>query len=275
MKTRILVAAVGIPLLILLIFFAPLWAVGLAVGLISGCCAWELLRCAEAGIPLRIRVYAAAAAFLIPVWRSLEFAVDGTFIVMFLLFFVICCELILSFRGGETMALETLAMVLLAGAVMPVLLSALVRLGLYKDTGRVLLLLPFIVTFSTDSGAYFVGSFLGKHKITPHVSPHKTLEGVIGGFLAAMLLTPLYGVILQTAGFTIRFAVLVCYAFLGSLACQLGDLSFSAVKRLCGVKDYGALIPGHGGMLDRFDSIHFTAPLIEALVLWIPAILAP
>ena len=93
-----------------------------------------------------------------------------------------------------------------------------------------------------------------------------------GGFLAAVVLQLLYGLILRWAKFEVNFAVMAVYGFLGALACQLGDLSFSAVKRLCGVKDYGSLIPGHGGMLDRFDSMFWTAALIELLVSWVPAI---
>ena len=69
-----------------------------------------------------------------------------------------------------------------------------------------------------------------------------------------------------------KLAVMAVYGFLGALACQLGDLSFSAIKRLCGVKDYGTLIPGHGGMLDRFDSMFWTAAVTEILVAWVPAI---
>ncbi len=82
-----------------------------------------------------------------------------------------------------------------------------------------------------------------------------------------------YGLILKAAKFDVDLAVMAVYGFLGALACQLGDLSFSAVKRLRGVKDYGALIPGHGGMLDRFDSMFWTAALIEFLVSWVPAIM--
>jgi phosphatidate cytidylyltransferase len=88
------------------------------------------------------------------------------------------------------------------------------------------------------------------------------VEGSIGGFVAAIALTLLYGLVLKSANFSVRFPYLLVTVYWASLACQMGDLSFSAVKRLCGVKDYGRLIPGHGGMLDRFDSMLFTAPLI-------------
>jgi len=272
MKTRVIVALLAVPILVAIIFFAPAWAFGLTVGVIAACSAWELLCCSEDGAKRRIFLYAAVSAFVIPVWLSLDTGTDGTPAVVFLLCFLIFGELMWSFRGGQTMELETVAMVLLAGAVIPLLLSSLVRLSLRESTGRVYALLPLVVTFSSDSAAYFTGCLLGRHKLAPNISPNKTVEGSIGGFVAAIALTLLYGLVLKSANFSVRFPVLACYGLLGSLACQMGDLSFSAVKRLCGVKDYGRLIPGHGGMLDRFDSMLFTAPLIEALVMWVPAI---
>ena len=82
----------------------------------------------------------------------------------------------------------------------------------------------------------------------------------------------IYGLILKALHFTVNILVMCVYGFLGSLACQLGDLCFSAIKRLHGIKDYGKLIPGHGGMLDRFDSMFWTAAMVEILVNWVPAI---
>jgi len=271
MKTRVLVAVVAIPVLVLIIFFAPVWALGLVTGAIAACSAWEFLRCTEMDIKKRMLVYGAVSAFLIPFGSSLLPAEKVYEVVLFLLFAVMFCELMLSFRKETTMDFETVAVMLMAGGVMPILLASIVRLGA-REHGSVYALLPFVVAFSSDSGAYFAGTFLGRHKLTPRLSPHKTVEGSVGGFVAAVALTLLYGLILKAAKFEIHFGVLTVYAFLGSLACQLGDLSFSAVKRLCGVKDYGNLIPGHGGMLDRFDSMFWTAALVELLVSWVPAI---
>lgn len=272
MLKRVLVAVIAIPVLLLIILLAPLWALGIVIGVIAACSAWEFLRCTEgAGFLLRMRLITVVCAFFIP-FCSVFYPADRVYeIVLFLLFAYLFCELMLSFRKEEHMALSALTSAILAGGIMPILLSSIVRLGLLEN-GRLYVLIPFIVAFSCDSGAYFVGCALGKHKLAPSLSPHKTLEGSIGGFLSAVVLMLLYGVVLHLLAYPANYAVLAVYGFLGALACQLGDLSFSAVKRLFGIKDYGTLIPGHGGMLDRFDSMFWTAALVELLVLWTPAI---
>ena len=271
MLSRVLVAVIAIPIMALVIFFAPLWLLGVMVGLIAGCSAWELLRCVETDSPLRMRLIAALCAFAIPFFTA--FFPTGRIyeLTLFLLFVYLFCELMLSFRKETTMAFETVAVVLLAGGILPVFISSIVRLGLLEQ-GSLYVCLPFVIAFSCDSGAYFVGCGIGKHKLVPRLSSNKTIEGSLGGFIFAIALALLYGVVLRTAGFTVNFPVMAVYGFLGALACQLGDLSFSAIKRLCGIKDYGNLLPGHGGMLDRFDSMYWTAALIELLVAWVPAI---
>lgn len=271
MKTRVIVAAIGIPVIVLVIFLAPVWGMGIVVGLIAACSSWELLHCAEPDIPKRMLAYASAAAFLIPFGSSLLDPGKVSATVLFFLFAVLFAELMLSFRHEQTMDFNTVALALLSGGIMPILLGSIVRLGL-RDHGSVYMLLPFVAAFSSDSGAYFAGTYLGKHKLTPRLSPHKTVEGSIGGFAAAVIMMLAYGFVLKALHFTVNIPVMCVYGFLGSLACQLGDLSFSAIKRICGVKDYGKLIPGHGGMLDRFDSMFWTAAFLEILVNFAPAI---
>lgn len=272
MKTRIIVAAIGIPLLIAIIFFAPLWVFGLVVGAISAGSAWEVLRCTAPGAGLRIKLYATVSAAAIPLGESLGVGRITMPAVLFLLFLLLFCELMITFRVEHPMDYTAVALALFAGAVIPELLTALVRLGA-EGLGPVYVLLPFVAAFSSDSGAYFIGTALGKHKLAPRLSPHKTIEGSAGGFVSAVGMMLLYGVILQTAGYAVSYPVLAVYGFFGSLVCQIGDLSFSAIKRESGIKDYGKLIPGHGGMLDRFDSMIFVAPAIELLVLLAPAII--
>ena len=123
-----------------------------------------------------------------------------------------------------------------------------------------------------DAGAFFVGNAMGKRKLAPHLSPNKSIEGAVGGLLAAIVGALLYGLVLKLCGYSVNFLGMMVYGLLGSLAGQMGDLAFSAIKREYGVKDYSNLLPGHGGMLDRFDSTIFTAPLLELLVILWPAI---
>lgn len=271
MATRIIVAAIGIPLLLLLIFLAPLWAFAIVVGLISAGAALELLVCVDGTMPLRFRLYAAAFGLLTVLACGFEKTYGFSSAPLYLLTLIMFVEMMISFRREEHIKLETVLQVIFAGAVMPLLLSFLVRIG-QRDNFSVYLLLPFVAAFSSDSGGYFAGMYLGRHKIFPHLSPNKTLEGCIGGFAAAILIMLLYGFVLNFFHVSVNYLALAIYGFLGSLACQIGDLAFSAIKRQYGIKDYGNLIPGHGGMLDRFDSMHFTAPMIGFLALIFSAI---
>ncbi len=271
MLTRIIVAVIAIPVLVVLIFFAPVWALGIVVGGIAAVSAWEFLRCTSRDAGPRISAYAAVAGFSYPFLSVFYNSARVFEIAVFCLFVAVMVELMLSFRREKTMQLDTVALTLVAGGVFPLLLTGIIHLAVRRN-GAVYALLPFVACFSSDSGAYFAGVFLGRHKLAPRISPNKTIEGSAGGFLLAIGLMLVYGLILQAAGFQVNYTVMGVYGFLGALAGQAGDLGFSAIKRLCGVKDYGKLIPGHGGMLDRFDSMIWTAPLLDLVVRWVPAI---
>ena len=125
--------------------------------------------------------------------------------------------------------------------------------------------------FSSDSGAYFAGCYLGKHKLAPVISPKKTWEGVAGGAAAAILVMLLYALILDLAfGYEVSLGAAILYGLVGTAVDVLGDLTFSVIKRQTGIKDYGFLLPGHGGILDRFDSMMLVAPLMEILLRMLP-----
>ena len=128
------------------------------------------------------------------------------------------------------------------------------------DGGAYHVWLIFISSWGCDTCAYWVGIMMGKHKMTPELSPKKTKEGAVGGILGAALLGAIYGAV---TGGTVWAYALICAV--GGMISMIGDLSASAIKRNQGIKDYGKLIPGHGGILDRFDSVIFTAPNIYFL----------
>lgn len=123
--------------------------------------------------------------------------------------------------------------------------------------------LIFICSWGCDTCAYAVGMLIGKHKLAPILSPKKSIEGAIGGVLGAALIGFLYGSLFMKE----QAGVLALICAVGAVLSQIGDLTASAIKRNHDIKDYGHLIPGHGGILDRFDSVIFTAPVIFVLAL--------
>lgn len=135
--------------------------------------------------------------------------------------------------------------------------------------GYLFIWLIFISAWGCDTGAYFTGVTMGKHKLIPDLSPKKTIEGSIGGILTAFIISLLYGYFIQRFVQVDNNILLLCgiIGIFGSILSQFGDLIASAIKRYTGIKDFGHLIPGHGGILDRFDSVLLTAPLVYYVVL--------
>ncbi len=128
--------------------------------------------------------------------------------------------------------------------------------------------LIFITSWVSDTCAYFVGSAIGKHKMTPNLSPKKSWEGAIGGILGSTIASGLFG-LYYIYHFKMHPVMIVSFCFIGAIGAFIsmcGDLVASAVKRNNNVKDYGKIIPGHGGVLDRFDSVLFTAPMVYFLI---------
>ena len=137
------------------------------------------------------------------------------------------------------------------------------------ENGALIVWLIFIGAWGSDTCAYLVGVLIGKHKFAPKLSPKKSIEGCIGGVVGAAFLGAAYATIIQNRMTGIDNPQLV-FAIIGaasSVISQLGDLAASAIKRNHDIKDYGTLIPGHGGILDRFDSIIFTAPIVYFLAM--------
>ncbi len=152
----------------------------------------------------------------------------------------------------------------------PVMLSHIYLLRELHN-GIYLVWIIIICSWACDTCAYFAGRLLGKRKMAPELSPKKTVEGAIGGLLGVFILTFIYCFIIRNVlGVShLRIALIAGAAMLCGLASMIGDLAASAIKRGYNVKDYGNLIPGHGGILDRFDSVIMTAPILYYLILFI------
>ena len=129
--------------------------------------------------------------------------------------------------------------------------------------GLYYLWLVFIIAFVTDTGAYFIGKFFGKTPLIPEISPNKTVAGSVGGTVAAVILTVAYGILMRAKfSFDLPLYAYEILGAAGSIVSQFGDLTASLIKRNTGIKDYGKLLPGHGGVLDRFDSVIFVLPIV-------------
>lgn len=127
------------------------------------------------------------------------------------------------------------------------------------SNGFYYLIIAITLCFVTDIMAYLVGKAIGKHKLLPKVSPNKTVEGSIGGILGAVLIMLILGKFLNSStDIIVKYGLMILYTVLASIVGQFGDLAMSCIKRICGIKDFGNLLPGHGGMLDRFDSHMFS-----------------
>lgn len=143
-----------------------------------------------------------------------------------------------------------------------------------SEFGNLNIWLIFISAWATDTFAYFAGRTLGKHKLCPKVSPKKTIEGAIGGTLGCVICICVYAYLCgKCKGMSVDYISAIIFAVLTAIFSQLGDLTASCIKREYGVKDYGNLIPGHGGILDRFDSTLLISPLVYYLTFYFPILI--
>lgn len=256
-----------VPVLLVVALWAPKIVAALFVAVFSAIAAYELLYGTRLVREPRLLVYTVVMAFLVPLWSY--YGCDRTVAVLAVLIFYILLFLELM-RSGLKLPFAKVEACMMGGAVIPFMFSALIRILCMED-GRYYIMAPFVAAFVSDVGAYFVGSFLGRHKLCPLISPKKTVEGLVGGVVAAMLGMVVYGLVLQLVfHMSVNYLAILVYGLAGSLCGVFGDLSFSVVKRQTGIKDYGNLFPGHGGVLDRFDSVIVVAPLIEVLLHWVP-----
>ena len=206
---------------------------------------------------LGILGYITAIGYYIMLYSDMQ-----QYILPYALLFLILCMALYVYQYPNYKAQEVLAAIFSFFYIV-VLLSCLYQVRMMEN-GVILVVLVFLSAWGCDTCAYCVGMLIGKHKMAPVLSPKKTIEGGIGGIVGAGLLGAILAVVTNQVT-KVPYNPVIVYPIIcmvGGAISQIGDLAASAIKRNFEVKDYGTLIPGHGGILDRFDSIIFTAPII-------------
>lgn len=271
MKTRIISAVVLLPILLAIVLAGPKILTAILFGAMASIGAYELLYGTGLMKNTRMLIYSMVMAFLTSIWSY--FGAQHMWAQIGILVF--CVVLFADMMANHVrITFDKLALCIAAGLLIPYMLTSLVRIHV-MPSGRHMILIPFVLAMLSDTGAYFTGRAFGHKKLAPAISPNKTVEGVVGGVISAVLGMLLYTMILGLVfKFQVNYFYAVIYGILGAAIGVFGDLCLSVIKRQTGIKDYGNLIPGHGGILDRFDSMLFVGTLTEVLLLMIPVAVA-
>jgi len=262
LRSRILVAVIGVPVLVWVVLFAPSIVMALALCALAGIGAWELQKCVNGGA----RSGRESLGVLFSAWAVWVYYKRPEWIAIFFTLSAVLIFALAVFEGGAIKFRE-IAAILLGGVFISYSFAGFLRIEA-MGVHRAYLLLPFILSFACDTFAYFTGLTLGKHKLAPKVSPKKTVEGSVGGIAGNLVCGLLFAYVMDRwfqAG--IGYWQMALLALLCGVVAQIGDLSFSLIKREFGIKDYGHLFLEHGGVLDRFDSVLFVTPVIEAVLI--------
>lgn len=270
--TAIVMAIVGVPLLL----FSEYIIYAIGAGILCLFSVFELLRCLGMEKKYYISIPAYLLALLLPFFGYKSFFGPDEHLT-----YILVCALALfafliylTFVSVLSRGAITVKDVGLSYAMVYYIIASFVALVIlrYMQNGSFVFLLVFIIAWVSDGAAYFVGTFLGKTPLAPNISPKKTVEGAIGGVIFATLSAVVFGIIIELSvpGVKANYLVLTLLGFFLSIISMIGDLWASLIKREFGIKDYSNLLPGHGGIFDRFDSV-----LAVCTPLMICCILAP
>ena len=273
MAKRLLTAAIGVPFAIAVIFLGGICphVMAAATSLLSIMAVFEVLSAAKYIKYRSITVLSLLFSTLLPLffcYADLKiFAVPVSFLFLVLLFAA-------TLMRHKEIKFEELGFIAFISICIPFSISTIAFFYFQWIEHSVFLVIYTLTTaWVADGGAYFVGTFFGKHKLCPEISPKKTWEGFFGGLVTAVIFAVILGFgyelcdILMTGekNFTVNISILVIAAVISTFLGLLGDLIASLLKRQCGVKDFSEIFPGHGGVMDRFDSVLLVAPFIYLL----------
>lgn len=270
LKPRLFTAVVGISLLLLVLYIAELWnpIVGILIGAVTAFMTGEYLNANHLLKRYSLAIPCLLFALLMPM------LISTAYIYLLVVCFIIAVFTVMIVNhehinfGHVAYATAGTSLISLGMSALSSICSSGVGITFYFIT-------IFALPWMADAGGFFVGATLGKHKLCPNISPKKTVEGAIGGIVFCVLSAIAIWFIFNNwvmPDAKLSFTALLILGIIDAPLSIIGDLSFSLIKRNCNIKDYSSIFPGHGGMLDRFDSIIFTAPAIIVLNQFIPFI---
>lgn len=272
MKLRIISGVLGSVLLVVALAFNKMFPIliNMMVSLAALVCIIELLTARGVIKNLKLSVPPMVFAVLFPILLSSVWWPILTYL------FILAVFAVMIFWHDEipfadvAFTFSTTALVMLGmGSIIVLCDQNRTHTGFYVT-------MSLVIPWVADAGAYFIGTFFGKRKLCPNISPKKTVEGAVGGVIFGIIGAVVDALVFQLLFYTqsgreeIHYVNLIIVALLGALVSIVGDLCFSIIKRSCHVKDYGNVIPGHGGILDRCDSVIFAAPLLLVFVQYFP-----
>ncbi len=264
MKTRIITAIVAIAIFVPICIFSDYIVFPIAMAILSAVAVNEMARCLGFNKKLVLTIPMYLIAILLPISRFLLIKQSHFFMLAMIsvFFMLIYCLTYVMLRKNQDRINDVITFyglfVYIVGCF-----SSIVCVR-YMAGGKYIYLLIFLGAWVCDTFAYFTGKFLGKHKLIPEISPKKTVEGSIGGIVFTIIAFVVYGLIVNNNfgdKIQISYVLLVILGLASSIISQIGDLVASSIKRQYEIKDYGRLFPGHGGVLDRFDSVMLVAPV--------------
>ena len=265
MLKRIISALVGIVVGVTALILDNFYVYLGLLSLFSAIGVWELIHAIKCDKHRFLCWFCVVFSLAVPSLLVLDILRPYRFTVFLLMIMILMCTMLF---GHKTITFVDVSSCGAAVFVIPTALSCIISTRYFYEgylPGVFLIVYLLFCAWFGDSGAYFVGTFLGKHKLCPDISPKKTVEGFIGGVITVGVVVTVqclvYNLILPST-IKMNYAVMIPIGMAASVVGVLGDLSASVIKRQYDVKDFGNLMPGHGGILDRFDSVLFVAPFI-------------
>lgn len=280
MKARVLFGVIGFVAVLLALYVFPPIVLEIAVALLCLFATYEVLgptRLVHNRLELLLCLLVSVG---LAVGHFSVLPLDLQDVVQGLIFVLLVGSFAVELKFHDSMNVSQVSWGFFGALIVPYLMLSLVRIFQMDflpigDTdlqiGQFIVLLPLLAAWGADTCALFAGMFFGKHKLAPVVSPKKTVEGAVGGVVGGAVLVLLAALLMNTfLDLDMPIWAALVLGGVGAVLGEIGDLSFSIIKRQTGIKDYGHIFPGHGGVLDRFDSVLFVAPFAEILfrIIW-------